>query len=128
MRGTAGDLNGRDLREVLASSGFRALARQHWRTGAAEMLGSFSRRVFVSRARRYLPGLRGMDVVPAPSGVRAQALNGDGTLLDDFRIDRRGAVVAIRNAPSPAATSALAIAEHIVDGVLNKEPPAEGSR
>lgn len=119
------DLNARDLREVLRSSGFRALARQHWRTGAAEMLGSFSRRVFVSRARRYLPGLRGMDVVPALSGVRAQALNGDGTLLDDFRIDRRGAVVAIRNAPSPAATSALAIAEHIVDDVLTDTAPED---
>jgi (S)-2-hydroxyglutarate dehydrogenase len=81
--------------------------------GASEMLGSASRRVFVNRAQRYVPDLRLDDVVPAPAGVRAQAVAADGSLVDDFRISRLGAVVAVRNAPSPAATSALAIAEHV---------------
>jgi L-2-hydroxyglutarate oxidase LhgO len=61
------------------------------------------------------------DVVPGPSGVRAQALDQDGSLVDDFRITRRGAVVALRNAPSPGATSALAIAEHVVSIALQRD-------
>jgi (S)-2-hydroxyglutarate dehydrogenase len=107
-----------DLREVLAYGGFRRFARQHWRTGIAEMAGSLSTRRFVGRARRYVPELKVADVLPGPSGIRAQALDPDGGLVDDFRISRRGSVVALRNAPSPAATSCLAIAEHVADLVL----------
>jgi L-2-hydroxyglutarate oxidase LhgO len=77
-----------------------------------------SKRAFTAAARRYVPELTADDLVPAPAGVRAQALDLDGGLVEDFRISRNGAVVAVRNAPSPAATSALAIAEHLVDGVL----------
>ena len=62
------------------------------------------------------------DLVPATAGIRAQALENDGSLVDDFRITRTGAVVAVRNAPSPAATSSLAIAEHIVDTLLGRVP------
>ena len=58
------------------------------------------------------------DLVPAPAGVRAQALDPDGSLVDDFRIHRIGAVTAVRNAPSPGATSSMAIAEHIAAHVL----------
>ena len=108
------DVSWRDLRDTLASPGFRSFARAHWRTGAAEMRGSLSRRAFVAAARRYVPELRVADVLPGPSGVRAQALDRDGSLVDDFRIGRAGNVVWVRNAPSPAATSSLAIAEHIV--------------
>jgi L-2-hydroxyglutarate oxidase LhgO len=61
-------------------------------------------------------------MVPATAGIRAQALETDGSLVDDFRISRTGAVVAVRNAPSPAATSSLAIAEHIVDNLLGRVP------
>lgn len=107
-----------DLRETLSSPGFRRFARQHWRVGVEEMVGSVSRRRFVAAARRYLPELTAHDVVPGPSGIRAQALDPDGTMVDDFRISRRGHVVAVRNAPSPAATSSLAIAEHIIDTAL----------
>lgn len=114
----------RDLRDSFAWPGFRSFARQHWRTGAAEMLGSLSRRAFVASARRYVPELGTADVVPGPRGVRAQALGQDGALLDDFRITRRGSVLCVRNAPSPAATSSLAIAEHVVDLALDrKESP-----
>jgi L-2-hydroxyglutarate oxidase LhgO len=109
-----------DVRETLAWPGFRRLALRHWRMGAAEIAGSLSRSVYLSRARRYVPELRGDDVVPAPSGVRAQAVDRDGSLVDDFRIHHRGAVTAVRNAPSPAATSSLAIAEYVVDRVIEQ--------
>ena len=90
----------------------------HWKTGVKEMIGSLSKRTFVNAARRYVPELTVADVVPGPRGIRAQALDPDGGLVDDFRISRRGGVVAIRNAPSPAATSSMAIAEHVVDLAL----------
>jgi (S)-2-hydroxyglutarate dehydrogenase len=108
----------RDLRDVAAYAGFRRFARQHWRTGIQEMVGSLSKRSFIARARRYVPELTVADVVPGPRGIRAQALDPDGGLVDDFRIGRRGSVVALRNAPSPGATSCLAIAEHVADLVL----------
>ena len=119
-----GRVSGRDLREALAWPGFRRFARHHWRTGATEMLGSLSRRAFVSAARRYVPELTTADVVPGPRGVRAQALGRDGTLVDDFRMTRRGNVLSVRNAPSPAATSSLAIAEYIVDIALDRKDVA----
>lgn len=78
------------------------------------MAGSLSKRRFVAAAQRYVPepshpGRGSQDVVPGPNGVRAQAMDRDGALVDDFRIERRGRVVALRNAPSPAATSSLAL-------------------
>ena len=113
------DVAARDLWQTLAWPGFRSFARRHWRTGVAEMRGSLSRRAFVAAARRYVPELSSGDVVPGPSGVRAQALGRDGSLVDDFRLTRRGRVVSVRNAPSPAATSSLAIAEHVVTMALD---------
>jgi L-2-hydroxyglutarate oxidase len=107
------DLRPRDLAETLAWPGFRRMAARHWRTGVREVVGSLSRRAFCDAARRYVPELRPEDLLRARSGVRAQAVARDGSLVDDFRISRRGRVVAIRNAPSPAATSSMAIAEHI---------------
>jgi L-2-hydroxyglutarate oxidase LhgO len=109
-----GDFVFQDVADVLRSRAFRRLAVRHWRTGLAEMRGSLSRQAFLVQARRFVPALQPQDVVPAPAGVRAQAVDADGSLVDDFRINRLGGVVTVRNAPSPAATSALAIAEHIV--------------
>ncbi|WP_336714761.1 L-2-hydroxyglutarate oxidase [Arthrobacter sp. USHLN218] len=111
----------RDLADALAWPGFRAFAKKHWRTGATEMLGSLSKRKFVAEARKYVPELTIDDVVPGPSGIRAQALGRDGSLVDDFRITRHGSVLSVRNAPSPAATSSLAIAEHIVALALDRK-------
>jgi 2-hydroxyglutarate dehydrogenase len=74
-----------------------------------------SRRAFVSACARYVPELRAADVIPGPAGVRAQALGRDGALVDDFVINELGSVAFVRNAPSPAATSALAIASHLAD-------------
>ncbi|MGH3343436.1 MAG: L-2-hydroxyglutarate oxidase [Carbonactinosporaceae bacterium] len=117
------DVRPADLRETLAWPGFRRLAAAHWRTGAREIWGSLSERAFIRAARRYVPELSTADVVAGPSGVRAQAVARDGSLVDDFRITRRGRVVSVRNAPSPGATSALAIAEHIVDAALQPDAP-----
>jgi L-2-hydroxyglutarate oxidase LhgO len=102
-----------DLWETLRWPGFRRMARSHWRTGAREVYGSLSKRAFVAAARSYLPELTVGDVERAGTGVRAQAVDADGALVDDFRVNRIGDVVTVRNAPSPAATSSLAIAEHI---------------
>jgi L-2-hydroxyglutarate oxidase LhgO len=107
------DVNWKDLAGTLRWRGFRRLARAHWRAGWQEMRTSASRARFVAGAREYLPELTTADVVAAPAGVRAQAVDPDGGLVDDFRISTTGPVVSVRNAPSPAATSALAIADHI---------------
>lgn len=112
------DVSARDLWETVTWPGFGRFGRRHWRTGVAELRGSLSRRRFVEAARRYVPELSTDDVVPGPSGVRAQALARDGSLVDDFRLTRRGRVVSVRNAPSPGATSSLALAEHVVDLAL----------
>jgi L-2-hydroxyglutarate oxidase LhgO len=109
------DVNLADLRDVLGWPGFRRLARVHWRAGLAEARTSVSKRRFVAGAREYLPALSAADVVPAPAGVRAQAVDRDGSLVDDFRISVTGAVLSVRNAPSPAATSSLAIADYIAN-------------
>ncbi len=103
-----------ELSRLARSASFWRLAGKNWRTGVREIHGSLSRRAFLSEARTYLPWLEPGDVMPAPSGVRAQAVDPDGSLVDDFRINRVGDVTSVRNAPSPAATASMAIAEHIV--------------
>jgi L-2-hydroxyglutarate oxidase LhgO len=112
-----------DMRETVAWPGFRRLARQHWRAGGRELATSLSKHVFVAAARRYIPSLSMGDVVPGPAGVRAQAVAADGTLVDDFQVHSLGSIVAVRNAPSPAATSSLAIAEHLVDRLAEQLAP-----
>lgn len=113
-----GTLSVRDLAETLAWPGFLRLVRAHWRAGLWELWGSASRRVFIRRARSFVPELSADDVEPAPAGVRAQAVDRDGTLVDDFRIGGLGGVLTVRNAPSPAATSSLAIAERLAERAL----------
>ncbi|MFC0865439.1 L-2-hydroxyglutarate oxidase [Sphaerimonospora cavernae] len=103
----------RDLRDIVAWPGARRLAVEHWRTGIREVYGSLARRAFLSAARRYVPALGMDDLVGTGGGVRAQAVARDGRMVDDFAIDVRGRMVLVRNAPSPAATSSLAIARHI---------------
>lgn len=109
-------LRPRDLGAALAHRGFRRLARRYWRTGWGEMVRDFSRRALLGQLRRYLPELTLDDVRPGPSGVRAQALAPDGSLVDDFVFDAQGDhILHVRNAPSPAATSSLAIAGVVAD-------------
>lgn len=102
---------------IARSRSLRMLLRQYWRHSVEEAVTSLSTRAFVRRARSLLPELDVSDVDRAPAGVRAQALGPAGELVDDFVINSRGPVTTVRNAPSPAATSSLAIAEHLC-GVL----------
>jgi L-2-hydroxyglutarate oxidase LhgO len=120
------DVSLEQLSRLARSTAFRRLARRNWRAGLHEMHGSLSRRAYLAEARSYLPWLEPGDVTPAPAGVRAQAVDPDGSLVDDFRINRIGPVTTVRNAPSPAATASLAIAEHIVAGLsLSAASPGE---
>ncbi|GIF03283.1 L-2-hydroxyglutarate oxidase [Actinoplanes siamensis] len=112
-------LSVRDLAAVAAWPGTWRMARRHWRTGVKEVRGSLSKTRYMAEAQRYVPEIGASDVVRAGAGVRAQALDRDGSLVDDFRIHRMGAVTAIRNAPSPAATSSLAIAEHVLHAIFD---------
>jgi L-2-hydroxyglutarate oxidase LhgO len=109
------DLNARDLAETLRYRGFRSLARRYWRTGTEEMYRDFRKAAFLRALQRYMPPLTMADLLPGPSGVRAQALGDDGALVDDFVVNVEGGALHVRNAPSPAATSSLAIGELIVD-------------
>jgi L-2-hydroxyglutarate oxidase LhgO len=81
--------------------------------GISEIVGSLSKHQFLNRARIYIPELQDNDVIRGGSGVRAQAVDRDGSLVEDFRIHHLDKVLAIRNAPSPGATSSLAIAEYV---------------
>ncbi|PZF81038.1 L-2-hydroxyglutarate oxidase [Jiangella anatolica] len=112
------DIDPAELIRLARWHGFRRFAWSNRRTAVNELYGSMSRRRFAAAARQYLPALTADDLVPAPSGIRAQAMDADGTLVDDFRSSRRGNVLCIRNAPSPAATACLAIADDITGELL----------
>jgi (S)-2-hydroxyglutarate dehydrogenase len=110
------DLRPRDLAEALAYRGFQRLAARFWQTGMQEMVRDFSKEAFLRSLRVYLPELTMADLLPGPSGVRAQALGADGSLVDDFVFNTQGnRIVHVRNAPSPGATSSLAIGRMIAD-------------
>jgi L-2-hydroxyglutarate oxidase LhgO len=109
------DIDLGDILESITYSGFRRLAAAHWRTGLAELARDFRKSLFLDALRRYLPELTDTDVLPGPSGVRAQAVDPDGGLVDDFLYDTAPRVLNVRNAPSPAATSSLALAREFVD-------------
>jgi L-2-hydroxyglutarate oxidase len=101
---TMGTINLADLWESLTYRGFRRLAWKHWRMGMAEMWRSVNKRAFVKALQRLIPEIRSADLVPAPAGVRAQAVLPDGAFVDDFHITENERTVNIINAPSPAAT------------------------
>ena len=109
------EVSPRDAAATLLWPGTWRMARRWWRTGATELRHAASSRALVAEAARYVPELRPEDVLPGPSGVRAQALARDGRLVDDFVISETERALHVRNAPSPAATAALAIARLIVD-------------
>jgi len=111
------DLRWTDVRDFATWPGTWRMARSHWRTGLAEMRGSLSVRAYMRSAQRYVPEIGPGDVRRAGAGIRAQAVDRDGSLVEDFRISHQDGVTTVRNAPSPAATSSLAIAEHVVDAI-----------
>ncbi len=102
-----------EMWDALSYRGFWALARRHWRAGAAELVRSVSKGRFLRSARRLVPGLDAADLQRARSGVRAQAVGRDGKLLDDFHLGASNRAIHVLNAPSPAATASLAIGEHL---------------
>ena len=110
-----GRVRWRDLASNLAWPGTWRLVRRFWRTGLGELRLATSRRSFVSELRRFVPELDSADVLPGPSGIRAQAVDRDGRLVDDFVVHRTERTLHIRNAPSPAATSSIALARLIAD-------------
>lgn len=103
----------RDALEIFTYKGFLKLIGPYWRTGFGEMYRSFSKRAFVKALRRLIPELQGKDIVPGAAGVRAQALESNGALVDDFRIVEAERMIHVLNAPSPAATAAISIGEKI---------------
>ena len=100
---------------TLTYSGFWKMTAKHWKTGISEMRRSYSKDIFLRDLQRLLPEIQERDLAPGGSGVRAQAVAGNGALLDDFNIIRGREAVHVLNAPSPGATSSLAIGEHIVE-------------
>ena len=110
-----GSVNLRDLAAVARFPGTWQVARDHWRTGLAEQRTSWRRTAYLELVRRYCPELTVEDLLPEPAGIRAQAVLRDGTLVHDFLIRQTDRTVHVCNAPSPAATSAFPIADHIVD-------------
>jgi (S)-2-hydroxyglutarate dehydrogenase len=109
------DLSLPDLARTLAFRGFRRLIRRNWRTGLAELWRDWSKPAFTARLRRYVPELRGGDLEFGPSGVRAQSVAADGTLVEDFSIGESPNALHVRNAPSPAATASLAIGREVAE-------------
>jgi L-2-hydroxyglutarate oxidase len=102
-----------DSWDALSYSGLWKMFFKYWRYGLGEYAGAFSRRLFLRRLQRLIPSLQDDDIKPCKAGVRAQAIMPDGRPIDDFKIERKGNSIHVLNAPSPAATAALAIGETI---------------
>ena len=113
-------LDFKDLGEVMANPGFWKFASRNLPTALREIRTVVSEQFFLREAAKYVPSLEGAKATRLTRGIRAQAMDADGKLLDDFAIDYREHATHIRNAPSPGATSSLAIAEYIVDSLVSR--------
>jgi L-2-hydroxyglutarate oxidase len=105
-----------DLSDTIDSLSYLGLWRmflKYWRSGLKEYARAFSKKLFLRQLQRLVPSLKDSDIRPCRAGVRAQALERNGHLIDDFRIERQANSIHILNAPSPAATAALAIGDHV---------------
>lgn len=107
------DVHWGELMESLRYKGFHRLARRHWRKGMDEMVRSFSKRAFLKSLQHLVPDLKKDDIVRSRTGVRAQALDRDGNLVDDYVVMHQERMIHLLNAPSPAATSCLSIGEYV---------------
>lgn len=112
--------NWRDLREAAGFAGFRQLARQHWMKGVDELHRTLSKRAYVREVQGLVPGVKASDLLPCRSGIRAQALRSDGSMVDDFVMVEQEDALHVCNAPSPAATACLAIGKRLVDSVADR--------
>jgi L-2-hydroxyglutarate oxidase len=117
---TKADINLSELAETLAWPGFQKVARKYWRTGMGEMYRSFSKAAFTKALQKLIPEIKEHDLVEGGAGVRAQACDRTGGLVDDFLILEKKQVINVCNAPSPAATSSLSIGETVADLVMKK--------
>ena len=113
------DLNATDLLESIIYPGFQIMAMKHWKMGWGEMWRSFSKAAFVRALQKLVPSIQAEHLTPAPAGIRAQAVARNGSLVDDFLIQKNERVINVCNAPSPAATASLNIAEEIVQDFYN---------
>ena len=109
----------KDTLEALTFRGTWKLFGKHWRKGIDEYKRAFSKRLFVKALRKMMPGLTVNDVMPSRAGVRAQAIDFEGNMVDDFKIMKHNGNIHVLNAPSPAATACMAIADEIVDVAIN---------
>jgi L-2-hydroxyglutarate oxidase LhgO len=108
----------RDIWDTVTWPGTWNMARKYWRTGVSEIEMAASKRAYLSAARRYVPSIGRSSIDNSfHAGVRAQAVDRQGRLVDDFEISQIGAVSHVRNAPSPAATSAFALARELVERI-----------
>ena len=107
------DVDLRELAGILGDRGFLRLAGRYWRAGGAEMVRDMSLRLFLRALQRFTPGIALADLAWGPSGIRAQALRRNGSLVEDFAIARGPHVLHVQNAPSPAATASLAIGREL---------------
>jgi L-2-hydroxyglutarate oxidase len=112
------DFNLKDTSEALAFKGTWKFLSRHWRFGLDEYRRAFSKRLFLNRLQKLIPSLEMKDLVPGRSGVRAMALDPDGQMVDDFRIETAPGSIHVLNAPSPAATAGLAIGESIAEKAI----------
>lgn len=114
------DINIKELTETLAWPGFQKVAAKYWRTGLGEMYRSFSKGAFTRALQKLIPEIREADLVEGGAGVRAQACDRTGGLVDDFLIFEEQQVINVCNAPSPAATSSLSIGRSVAGIALKK--------
>ena len=112
----------RDLRSTLTWPGTYRMARKWWKTGAQEMWHAVSQAALIKAGREYIPELTAEHVMPGPAGIRAQAVGRDGSLIDDFVVSDTEHALHVRNAPSPAATASLALAQLIADRIDDRVP------
>jgi len=118
---TKKDIHLGELMESLAWPGFQKVATKYWKTGMGEMYRSFSKKAFTKALQKLIPEIKTSDLVTAEAGVRAQACDRTGGLLDDFSIIDKPDAIHILNAPSPAATSSLSIGKTVADMYINKQ-------
>lgn len=114
------DVNMSELAETLAWPGFQKVAKKYWRTGLGEMYRSFSKAAFTKALQKLMPEIREEDLVDGGAGVRAQACDRTGGLVDDFLILEKAQVINVCNAPSPAATSSLSIGRTVAERAMKK--------
>ncbi len=114
------DINLAELGETLAWPGFRKIVSKYWRTGFGEMYRSYSKKAFTEALQKLLPEIKEEDLIEGGAGVRAQACDRTGGLLDDFMILEEKLAINVCNAPSPAATSSLSIGETVAELVQKR--------